>query len=56
MRAQTGAFDKISFHGIVETGSFEVLPAMISLFSAAVSVGSSLGELYAWGKQNIENL
>ncbi len=37
---------------MTETGSFEMLPPNISLFSSALSVGSSFGELYAWqGKQ-----
>lgn len=47
MRAQTGAFDKISFHGMDETGSFDVLPPKITLFSSSLSSGSSAGELYA---------
>lgn len=51
MRAQTGAFDKINFHGMTETGSFETLPAKIIFFSSALSSGSSLGELWAWKKQ-----
>ena len=51
MRAQTGAFDKISFHGITETGSFETLTPKISLFSSGLRFGSSFGELWAWKKQ-----
>lgn len=52
MSAQTGAFDKINFQGMTETGSFEMLLPSISLFSSSLSSGSSFGELYAWGETN----
>lgn len=48
MRAQTGAFDKIRFHGIADTGSSDILPPIMIFFSESLSSGSSLGELYAW--------
>lgn len=47
MRAQTGAFDNINRHGMALTGSFDVLPPIISFFSSLLSSGSSSGELYA---------
>lgn len=33
---------------MTETGSFDMLPPKISLFSSTLSSGSSFGELYAW--------
>ena len=47
MRAQTGAFDKISFQGMTVTGSLDKLPSNMNLFSFALSSGSSAGELCA---------
>lgn len=52
IRAQTGAFDRISFHGMTETGSLEMLPPSINFFSSTLRSGSSFGELYAYGESN----
>jgi len=48
IRAQTGAFDKINFQGMSETGVFDTPPSSMSFFSSTPRSGSSFGELYAW--------
>jgi hypothetical protein len=45
MRAHTGALERISRHGIDETGAFATFPPSINLFSLGVSSGSCTGEL-----------